>query len=350
MFKSAKIKLTAWYLLIIMTVSISFSAVMYTGVSAITKRALDNQRLRIERRIMDMEMYRPTPRIALFVDEGALIEVRERTLGILFVINLFIFVIAGGMGYILAGLTLKPIEDMLIKQRRFISDAAHELKTPITAMKTDMEVTLRDKEPTVDKQRISLKNAIEETDKLNLFVNNLLKKSRYELGNHQSEPEILDFASIVAEVIKTMSPLAKQKNIALEDSIEKINVKARESELNELVMNLIDNSIKYSNENGIVKIKVITQGKNVVLTVQDNGIGISEKDLKNIFEPFYKVDKSRTKTKANGYGLGLAIVKDIVNSNHGSIDISSKINEGTTFTVILPIVSESTQVSLSKQI
>lgn len=333
-----------------MAVSISFSAVVYMGVSAITKRALDNQRIRIERRIKDMEMFRPTPRIAMFVDEGALIEVRERTLGILFMINLFIFVVAGGLGYMLAGQTLKPIEEMLIKQRRFISDAAHELKTPITAMKTDMEVTLRDKEPTLEKQKISLKNAIEETDKLNLFVNNLLKKSRYESGNHRAELEILDFASVVEEVIKTLSPLAKQKNIVLEVNTDKINVIARESEINELVTNLIDNSIKYSNENGIVKISASAQGKNVVFTVQDSGIGISEKDRKNVFEPFYKVDKSRTKTKTDGYGLGLAIVKDIVNANHGTINLSSKENEGTTFTVSLPIVSESTQVSLSKQI
>jgi two-component system, OmpR family, sensor histidine kinase CiaH len=349
MFKSAKIKLTAWYLLIIMTVSLSFSTLVYTGVSAITKRALDNQRIRIERRIRDMDMFRPAPRIQLIVDEDALIEVRERTLAILTLINFVIFIVAGALGYLLAGRTLKPIEIMLNKQRRFISDAAHELKTPITAMKTDMEVTIRDKNPTLEKHNASIKNAIEEIDKLNSFVNNLLQKSRYDLGNNREKSEIFNIVVLIEGVIKTMEPLSKVKEIKLETELSPVFVEARKTEINELIMNLIDNSIKYTERDGKVIVTTKQSHNNLVITVSDNGIGIAEEEIQRIFEPFYKLDKARTTSHVSGYGLGLAIVKDIVESNNGNIEVKSKLTEGTTIILTLPIIAKPPQVTLSKE-
>jgi len=339
MFKSAKIKLTSWYLLVIMTVSLSFSTVVYTGVSAITKRALDNQRIRLERRIRDMEMLRPVPRVALFVDEDALTEVRERTLGILTVINAVILIVAGGLGYFLAGRTLKPIESMLNKQRRFISDAAHELKTPITAIKTDLEVTLRDKNPTLEKHTESIQNAIEETDKLNVFVNNLLQKSRYDLENSNTVFEVFDIVEVTNSVIKTLEPLAKEKKVLLTTDTKSISVKADRNEITELFMNLLDNAIKYSNTNGNVYFTVIEKGNGIEIIVKDTGVGIPSEEIDHIFEPFYKVDKARTSGNVTGYGLGLAIVKDIIESYKGNISVNSKVGEGTTMSIYLPIKS-----------
>ncbi len=340
MFRNTKIKLTTWYLLIIMTISIGFSAVMYGGVNLITQKAIDNQRARLERRLMDFEGLPMPVRDFSMRDELVIGEIRERTLSILLTINICILIISGGLGYLLAEKTLEPIEEMVKKQKRFISDAAHELKTPLAAMKTDMEVTLRDKNANKDDYATSLKDSIDEIDKLNLFIGNLLKKSKYQIEQRQIEKTDVDFAVIIQEALNMLGPVAKKKHINIERNLNKAIIKANKDEIYELVMNLTDNAIKYSKENESIQVSLNTEDKNAVFTVIDHGVGISQEEIANIFEPFYKVDKSRSKNTYDGFGLGLSIVKEIVKEYNGHIVVSSVVNEGTTFKVTFPISNQ----------
>jgi len=139
MFKSAKIKLTTWYVTIIILISIAFSIFAYMGIAAGTKKASEVQHRRFERQYIRFE--RPEP----LLDIDALIEIRNKTLVTLIIFDVAVLGISWALGYFLAGKTLKPIENMLEKQKRFVSDAAHELRTPSTAAKTELEVALRDK-------------------------------------------------------------------------------------------------------------------------------------------------------------------------------------------------------------
>ena len=175
MFKSAKIKLTTWYVAIIMLISIAFSTFAYMGIAAGTKRALEVQHRRFERQYIRFE--RPEP----LLDIDALIEIRNKTLITLIIFNVAVLVISWALGYFLAGKTLKPIENMLEKQKRFVSDAAHELKTPITAAKTELEVALRDKKLSPENAKIVLNSAVEEMDKLHSLVNLLLAHTKYQI-------------------------------------------------------------------------------------------------------------------------------------------------------------------------
>ncbi|MFC1756229.1 histidine kinase dimerization/phospho-acceptor domain-containing protein, partial [Patescibacteria group bacterium] len=173
MFKQAKLKLTLQYLLIIMAVSVFLSALIYQGVNSITSRALHMQTERMERRwegAPQRPMHKP------IFEEETLIEIQKNLISTLFKINIYILVGSFVAGYYLASRTLKPIEDMMDEQKRFISDASHELKTPITALKTELEVSLKDKNQ--DKKALfkQLRSNLEEVNKLQKLTESLLKE------------------------------------------------------------------------------------------------------------------------------------------------------------------------------
>ncbi|RJR27870.1 sensor histidine kinase [candidate division WWE3 bacterium] len=338
MFRSAKIKLTALYLSIIMIVTMSFSIVVYRGVVSITERALDSQKIRLERRLRDFNMYNQMtrPGMAQLYDSETLLEIREKTLDILVFINLAILFSAGAAGYYIAGKTLKPIEDMTDQQKRFISDAAHELKTPLAAIKTELEVTARQKKLTHEDAILAMKSTIEEIDRLNEFVAKLLKKSRYQSGNHFEIAEI-NLINLITKVSNKLNKIAKKYDQKIIISGENIKVNADETALDELFTNLIENAIKFNKKDKTVDIKIKEVGNNAEIVIIDYGKGIPEKDIPHIFEPFYQVERSRNKTVSEGYGLGLSISQEIVKKHKGSITVKSKLDGGTTFKVLLPL-------------
>ena len=337
MFKSAKLKLTAWYLLIIMTITISFSTFVYFGVKNVAQKALDVQSVRIERHFRNFQyngiVERPFPRF----DEEALTEISRKTLIILTGINTVIFIGAGSLGYLLAGYTLKPIEVMITKQKRFISDAAHELKTPLTAMKTDLEVSLRNKDLNLNDAKNSMKSAIEEIDKLYYFSNTLLKQSKYQNGLMKEKMENIELDKLLKNIITKLEKLSSEKNIKIVSQIKPIIIKAHKESLEEVFTNLIENAIKFSKPDQNIEVNVYSTEIYAKIEIKDYGIGIEEKDLPYIFEPFYQANKSRSKEIHKGYGLGLAITKEIVEKHLGNIELQSKINEGTKFTINLPL-------------
>lgn len=336
MFEGARIKLTLWYVLIIMTVSVAFSAVIYQLVGAEVQRFADVQRIRVGRRLFEVniDLLPPQPDIDL-VNEA-----KHRLLLILLGINGGILVISGGLAYVLAGKTLKPISDMVEDQNQFISDASHELRTPLTSMKSAMEVALRDKSLEIKEARGIITENIEDVDKLQALSDHLLQLAQYQKPDKKVKFEKVSVAEIVAGAVKKTALMAKKKGITMDSTkVEEIEIKANKYNINDLLVILLDNAIKYSPKGKTVKIGAKRDDGSAIMTVSDEGMGIDPKDLPHIFERFYRADSARSKEGVGGYGLGLSIAKKIAESHRGNISVKSKINAGTTFTVKLPVFS-----------
>ncbi|CAN5308473.1 hypothetical protein BH10PAT1_BH10PAT1_6150 [soil metagenome] len=328
MFNGARLKLTAWYLLIIMVISISFSAVIFKASASEVERFDRIQRSRIIVRLG----IPPTP-----IQDPALIEETEqRIITTLVLINVGILVISGITGYVLAGITLTPIKEMVDEQNRFISDASHEINTPLTSLKTAMEVYLRSKKQTIDESKILVKESINEVNKLQALSQSLLQLAQYEKPNGHTKFEKISLKEIIENTIKKIEPLAKQKEIKIEIKIENIKIIGNIYGLTDLFVILLDNAVKYSPKNSKIEIKTTKIKDQVSISIKDNGIGISETDIPHVFDRFYRADEGRFKKGSGGYGLGLSIAKKIIDTHHGNIHVESVLNKGTTFTITLP--------------
>jgi len=337
MFKSARIKLTAWYLLIIMFISICFSVLVFRIVSGEVNRFSQLQRLRFERDLGEnpyLEQFHPP--ISFSQNPELILEVRNRLALILIITNLIILGISGILGYFLAGRTLRPIQIMVDEQNRFISDASHEFRTPLTALKSSMEVFLRDKEFKMDEAKLLIKGSIGDVDKLTALSTSLLDLAQYEKPNGSIKFEEVSLNAVIQESIARVAPLAKEKEISINSSLTESTFVGSKYSLIDLFVVLIENAVKYSKLKDSIEINSVLADGFVKVAIKDHGEGIDEKDIPHIFDRFYRADKSRSKSGISGYGLGLSIAKRIVSLHKGFILVESKLNEGTIFTVTLP--------------
>ncbi len=341
MFKKARLKLTAWYLLIITIISFSFSFLIYGLINREINRFANSQRNRIERNLVILNPNSPPKSIGAItmIDQDLINDSRRRLLFNLFVINGFIIAISGTLSYFLAGQTLSPIQKMIEDQKRFISDASHELRTPITAMKSLFEVTLRDKKLNLKESKNVINTGIDQTNRLQKLSDSLLEISRFENNFQKINFETLDFTKIITDSIKQIEPKAKAKKIKLISRIEPSKIFGDHHRLVEFFIIFIDNAIKYSPNNTTIKIISKVQKKQIITKIIDQGIGISDADLPHIFDRFYQSDIARTKTNESGYGLGLSIAQKISQLHHGQIKVKSEVDRGTTFTLSLPLFS-----------
>lgn len=325
MFRLARIKLTAWYLVIIMLISMSFSVVIYRGMTLELNRIEQMQRFR-----------RPIPQMP-GIEPEIIEETKQRISFALAFINLLILGVSGAAGYFLAGKTLQPIKEMVDEQRLFISDASHELRTPITSLKSEIEVNLRDKNLTLIDAKQILASNLEDVNGLQNLSDKLIRLTRYEKGLNNFIPTKILLSQIAKHAIKQISTLAKNKKIAINNKIGDIAIEGEKESLTELFVIFLDNAIKYSQEGKSVELKLAKTDNHAVISFIDYGVGIDEADLPHLFDRFYRGDKSRTKSETSGYGLGLAIAKQIIERHHGSIKVKSELNKGTTFMITLPI-------------
>jgi two-component system, OmpR family, sensor histidine kinase CiaH len=332
MFHSARIRLTAWYLAIIMAVSLSFSAVIFRQISNEVERFARMQRLRFEHRFPG-EFIIPQ----LDADDELVEEVRSRLLIRLAIINGSILLAAGGLGYILAGRTLRPISDMVDEQNRFISDASHELRTPLTALKSSIEVSLRDRRLTLPEARKLLKDSIDDVDQLQHLSDELLQLAQYQGANGNDEFETVSLDTVLTRSINRIAPLARKSDITLDKHLGDLHTLGNRGNLEKVFVILLDNAVKYSPSGSTIEIEGHrAKGWNLV-SITDTGIGIDAADLPHIFDRFYRADKARQKESASGYGLGLSIARKIVTQHHGTIQVLSKPGKETRFTVFLPV-------------
>jgi signal transduction histidine kinase len=329
MFHGARLKLTGWYLLIIMSISLSFSAVVYRVLTNEVENYARSQRFRIERQLQEVGFFH------ISVNYPELVEDAKNHIALtLILVNCTILVISGGLGYLLAGKTLHPIEEMLDEQKRFVADASHELRTPITSMRTEMEVALRDKKFNTKDAKHLLRSNLEELQKMQYLSDYLLSLSRYR-ANTKLEFKKIKLNDAINKAAHKIESLAKNKNIKIKKNLIDIEIKGNFIAMVELFTILLDNAIKYSHENSEVIVWMEKNKNNVLVTVRDFGIGIKASDIPYIFNRFYRADVSRTKGKVDGYGLGLSIAKSIVEMHSGKIEVESTVDKGSTFKVFL---------------
>ena len=342
-FNSAKIKLTLAFIAITMTISLAFSSVVYINFTRITEAAFKVHERRVNTHLKQMPMIPKNQLPEHFQQEyidQAHNELKNEMFMFLFYVNSLVLIISATIGYWYSKITLKPIEQMAEKQKNFIADAAHELKTPLTSIKTQLEVTLRNTKLKIEDAKEAIISTIEDIDYLTYLTNDLLKQSRYQQISLNNK-EKFDLRQLIDEVASKFDERIKNKNIDLKIDFENINLNADKNAIKELITILIDNGIKYNKQDGFLFINASLAGGYVTLKIEDGGIGIAKNDINLIFERFYKADKSRTKTteagaQNDGFGLGLSIAKEIVNSHNGTLSVTSVEDEGTTFTVKIP--------------
>jgi two-component system, OmpR family, sensor histidine kinase CiaH len=343
MFHSARIKLTAWYLVIIMAVSLSFSIVIFNLVTREVDRFERAQRFRIQLQLEQQgdgelnPLFRPQ---ALFMTPTLIEETRTRLLLSLAAINGIIVVIAGGLGYVLAGRTLGPIQHMHEKQSRFVSDASHELKTPITSIRTSLEVYMRNKKRTLSDADLIMDANLQEIDRLQNLIESLIQTAQYDNSNGAMQFEKLSLAKVVKKSIDTITPLARKKNITVTHSLKDMPVRGNKDSLIDLFLILLDNAVKYSQSASTVKVEMKEEKSSARIMVSDSGIGMSAEEMKHVFDRFYQTDQARSKNGTGGFGLGLSIAKQIVTLHDGTIQARSEPGKGSVFTITLPLITE----------
>ena len=220
--------------------------------------------------------------------------------------------------------------------RQFSADASHELRTPLTITKGETELALRRPRQAEDYRQV-LESNLEEIDRMSRIVDELLFLSRADLGEIKMTMTSIQLDEIVREVQLQATVLGQDHQVdTVLGAISPIVIEGDELRLRELLLNLVDNAIKYSHPGTQVELSLVQVGFQAELKVRDHGIGVSLEEQQRIFDRFYRTDMARAHA-SKGTGLGLAICKWIVEVHHGSIHVESILNEGTCFTVLLPL-------------
>ncbi len=235
--------------------------------------------------------------------------------------------------------SINRIEFERMVRQEFFSNASHELKTPLTSVRGYVELLENGMAANEDMKKEFLLRIKKETVNMTNLINDILMISRLETKEAEVILSEVRICPLVKEVCKSLEPLAKEYQVTLSMNCRPLSMNANVQQLRELFNNLIINAIKYNKPYGKVNVIVTSEAKEIIIVVEDTGVGIPEDAKQRVFERFYRVDKGRSK-KVGGTGLGLSIVKHIVGYYNGSIELESKLMEGTRFTVRLPIKQE----------
>jgi two-component system, OmpR family, sensor kinase len=235
---------------------------------------------------------------------------------------------------------IERLEESFQQINRFSADASHELRTPLTVLQGELESIARNSSNLPAEIRDTIGSALEETHRLTKIVENLLAISRLEAGDARKQRERLDFAELARNTADQMRLLAEEKHIHLDcNGAEAVEVDADPARLKQVVVNLLDNAIKYTPESGRVSISVMKQDGRAVFEIADTGIGISPDDLPHIFDRFYRADKARSR-QMGGTGLGLSIVRSICLAHEGQVKVESIEGQGSVFHIQLPLAKD----------
>lgn len=236
---------------------------------------------------------------------------------------------------------IQRLDEAFQYSRQFMADASHELRTPLTVLRGELESVIQ--EATLAPEwRERLGSALEEVERLASIVEGLFAISRLDAGEAAAEWVKLDLARLTAATADQMSLLAEDKNIQITCvTAESVWVEGDRARLKQVVVNLLDNAIKYTLQDGAIALTVSASNSRAVLEVEDNGIGIPAEALPRVFDRFFRVDKARSR-ELGGAGLGLSIVKSICTAHHGRVEASSLPGQGSRFRVELPLATPST--------
>ena len=314
----ARLRLTFYYSITVVIILASSSFALYNTILANLSRSIGEKEFDLD------------------ISQALITNARDILLDRFLTINLIIIFFIVILGYLLTYETLKPIKSNMEKQKRFIADASHELRTPIAVIISLLEVNLDNKKLDFAGAKETLEDALNEMREFSKLSNNLLDISKYDMPI-QIKYETIDIGELVKSIVEKNKNLAKEKEINIETKLEnKALVKGDKMELGRVFYNILDNAIKYTPKNGAISISdKITSGK-YILTVSDTGIGISKDIIDKIYDSFFRGDVARNTT---GAGLGLTLSKKIIENHKGSISIKSQVDKGTSVTISLPISS-----------
>lgn len=329
MFESATAKLTGWYLIILMVISLLFSIVIYQIATTEVSHRLQGfeDQITIE------------PSLQRSFDDGlrgirrSLMQ--EATVNIVWTLMYFnVFILcAGGIGsYFLARRTLEPLKRAHQAQERFTSDASHELRTPLAAMKMELEVALRDPKLQKTEMRELLESNLEEVNKLTDLSTTLLKISR---NDHQNL--VFDTFKLATAIRAVPKRTAEANRFVIKKPLPDITLTANRSSIEEIMLILCDNALKYSSPKTKVRISAKKRAGRALIHITNRGPGITKEHIHRIFDRFYRGDTSRTNSGNNGFGLGLSLAKQLAQLHGGEINAVSTPGKTTTFTISLPI-------------
>lgn len=233
-----------------------------------------------------------------------------------------------------ANRAIKPIAESWEKQKQFVTDASHELKTPLAIINANTDALLANQEKEVKIQKKWLGYIRAETDRMAKLVNDLLYLAKTENGNIPTFHSSFNISQMVYNVILSMEAIVFEKSIKLSYSVEpNLMVKGNPEQIKQLVIILFDNAIKYTMETGIIDIHLKKTNRQIIFTIQNSGEGIKKQDLTRVFDRFYRIDPSRN--RESGYGLGLSVAKAIIDQHSGKLFAESVENENTMFTFSL---------------
>lgn len=231
--------------------------------------------------------------------------------------------------YILSKRTLKPIMEAYQKQTEFVQNASHELRTPLTIIQTKQELLLQEPNKKIIDKSEDIHLMLKETKRLTKLIKELMVLARADSNHLELKKEMTNIDQLIKEITVPYQDFAQVENkkIILDLQYHK-EINIDRNKINELLIILLDNAIKYTLENGTITIKTYAEGGKCVLEVADDGIGISDEGLKHIFERFYREDKARSR-QTGGNGLGLSIAHTIVTAHNGTIKIMHNEQKGT---------------------
>lgn len=251
------------------------------------------------------------------------------------VMLVFIFLISR----FFANKAINPVREAFDKQKQFISDASHELKTPLTVISTNVDVLLSNEDSSISSQSKWLQYIKSEVERMTKLTNDLLYLAQLDYSDAKMIYSDFNLSETVENVILTMEAIIFENNISFEYEVEpNLIIHGNREQIKQVVMILLDNGVKYVNSNGRVSLILGKSGNSALISVTNTGEGIPEEQICKIFDRFYRTDKSRAR-KSGGYGLGLAIAKSIAEQHSGKIFAKSIVNESTTFNIELPLAS-----------
>jgi len=244
-------------------------------------------------------------------------------------------------GFLIAGRAIKPIQDAYLVKQNFVANASHELRTPISVIMLSTETLKREMDSNNEFLQQTVDDINGEAINMKGLVENLLFLARNDASSLNIEKEHLDLSELIQKNILSYQKISKEKDIVIKSCVENdLKMVGDVKLLSSMISVLIDNAIKYTPKNGTVtisgKLNKSKKHSEVILTVEDTGIGIKKEEVPYIFDRFYRVENSRSK-ETGGYGLGLSIVKEIIDYHQGFVEVTSVVNQGSSFKVVLPV-------------
>lgn len=235
-----------------------------------------------------------------------------------------------------ANKSIAPIKEAFEKQKQFIGDASHELKTPLAVINTNVDVLLSNGEDSINSQKKWLNYIKSEVERMSKLTNDLLYLTQIDYSDVKMIFSNINLSETIENVILTMEAVIFENNILFDYDLEEgLTLHGNNEQIKQVVMILLDNAVKYTEPKGTINLSLKKINSNATLSITNTGKGISEDHLSRIFDRFYRIDKSRER-KSGGYGLGLSIAKAIVEHHGGKIYARSVVNYSTTFIVELP--------------